>query len=101
MASAKVKSLINWKNGAGVNMTGFVNTGFATPDQIIAAAEEMLHLADQAKKADRLVRVWCDSGEKSGKPYMQIMIDKWTKKDRVDWLTNFAAKRKAERNSKA
>lgn len=99
MASKNAKSLINWKDGAGVNMTGFINTGFATPDQIMEAGKELIHMADQARKAGRYVRVWCDNGEKSGKPYCQLMIDKWNKVDRFKWLKELAAKARAKRNS--
>ena len=102
MASKNAKSLINWKNGAGANMIGFINTGFATPDQIMEAGKELIHLAEQARKADRYVRVWCDNGEKNnGKPYCQLLIDKWSKMDRYKWLKELAAKLKSKRESKA
>jgi hypothetical protein len=102
MASSKAKSLINWKNGAGENMVGFINTGFATPDQIMQAGKELIHLAEQAKLADRYVRIWCDRGEKNnGKPYCQMLIDKWNKVDRFKWLKEKAAQLRAKRESKA
>jgi hypothetical protein len=97
MASKNVKSLINWKNGAGANMVGFINTGFATPDQIMEAGKELILLAEQARLADKYVRVWCDRGEK-GKPYCQLLIDKWNKVDRFKWLKDFAQRK---RDSKA
>jgi hypothetical protein len=99
MASKNVKSLINWKNGAGADMVGFINTGFATPDQIMEAGKELIHLAEQARLADRYVRVWCDNGEKNnGKPYCQLMIDKKDKMSRFAWLKEFAQRK---RDSKA
>jgi len=76
------------------NQTVFINTNFLTPDELDAKAEELKIIADAARAADKFVRVWCDKGTKTGFPYGQVYVDKWSKQDRWTWIKG----RKVERD---
>lgn len=81
--------------------TIFINTNFVTPDELDAKADELKALAAKARAADngdgRFVRIWCDNGSKSGFPYTQLYVDKWTKQNRWTWIKG----RKVEREQAA
>ena len=83
------------------NKTVFVNTNFLTPDELDAKANELKALAADARKQDKFVRVWCDRGDKTGFPYGQVYVDKWSKQDRWTWIKGRKVEREQAKARKA
>jgi hypothetical protein len=83
------------------NQTVFINTNFLTPDELDAKAEELKIIADAARADDKFVRVWCDRGDKTGFPYGQVYVDKWSKQDRWTWIKGRKVEREQRKARKA